>query len=129
MDKNDNNSEVKEIFNHRRYLRMPIAGIARVTLKNTQITTRFFIRDISIGGMKCNSIDSYKKGDNLQVKIELTTPSKKVITGSINGQIRWSTKGDEGINNVFGLEIHEMKSQQPRMYAHLKELEELYLPT
>ncbi|MFQ5729638.1 MAG: PilZ domain-containing protein [Waddliaceae bacterium] len=129
MHKSGNKGEVKEVFNRRRYLRMPIAGVARVTPKNTQNTTRFFIRDISIGGMGCNSIHPYKEGDDLQVKIELTAPSMEVIKGSINGKIRWSTKVDEGINNAFGFEFHEMECQQPRMYAHLKKLEEMFLPS
>ena len=126
----DNTSVEGVAENRRGHVRIPIATVAHVTPKGLRVSNQVFVRDISVYGMGGYTTVRYRKGELLEVHLKIDRTNEASLRGVIQGEIRWSNPVDKGKRFAFGLQFREpqMAREQPLLYRHLKELEEMFHP-
>lgn len=121
--------KLKPAENRRNAWRLPVATMAHFTPRGEQITIKATVRDISTQGMGAAVDYPYQKGEKILVKITLTSPSHKVIEGSVIGWVTRVSQNSSDDPYVVGLEFREMEKQDPKLYSYLQGLEAFTRPT
>lgn len=111
--------------NRRKKMRIPVASLAHITPHGLQKGSEVMVRDLSTEGMGCYVDHVCQKGDMMLIKIKLDLPGEDagVIQASLMGQVVWVKPMNEEKKYAIGLEFRDMQARNPKLYAHIRDLE------
>ncbi len=110
--------------NRRKSPRIQLITMARLTPHGLQSTAEAYVRDISTGGIGVYVKGRYQVGDILLVKVSFKTAEGEMIKESLTGRVAWTQPLEEG-QLALGIEIANMERKHPKLYAYLKQQEEI----
>ncbi|WDT75896.1 MAG: PilZ domain-containing protein [Candidatus Manganitrophus sp.] len=109
----------------RKRARIPLISIARLTPEGMELKEYVLIRDISTDGLGIYSKQRYRKGDLVLVELTLTIQEEKIIE-SVSGKVVWVAPLPDQNHFAVGIQFEKMQLEKPKLYAHIKKLEERY---
>lgn len=109
----------------RKYPRIPIVSIARLTLQGMEAEQPVLVRDISTHGVGIYSEEPYQQGDLVVIHLALTDSQFETITESVAGEVAWVTPLPDGAHYAVGIRFENMAVERPKLYTYVKRLEQL----
>lgn len=113
------------MHDRRKYPRIPIVSIARLTLQGMEAEKPVLVRDISTHGVGIYTEEAYQHGDLVVIHLALTDDQFEVITESVAGEVAWVTPLPDGTHYAIGIRFDDMAVERPKLYAYVKRLEKM----
>ncbi|TAK10238.1 MAG: PilZ domain-containing protein [Candidatus Manganitrophaceae bacterium] len=107
----------------RKYPRIPLISIARLTPQGMETVRSVLVRDISTHGVGIYSEEPYEKGELVVIHLALAAGQEETITESIAGEVAWVAPLPDGTHYSVGIRFDKMEIEKPRLYEHIKQLE------
>jgi len=111
----------------RKYPRILIVSIARLTHEGMESERSVLVRDISTHGVGIYTEEPYRQGDLVVIHLALTDDRFEVITESVAGEVAWGTPLPDGTHYAIGIRFDDMAVERPKLYAYVKHLEQMNL--
>ncbi len=108
----------------RKHPRVPLISIARLTRQGLQEATTVLVRDISTHGLGIYSEEAYQNGDLVLIEFSLTA-GDETVSESIMGEVVWIAPLPDKAHHAVGIRFDRMMEEKPKLYAHIKHLEEI----
>ena len=113
----------KKRANRRLYPRIPVEMTARFTHQTTFQSGEAEVRNISTHGIGMFTKESVQKGDLLLIELSISSEQNERIHEAVLGEIVW-VKPEDNQGSSVGIYLAQMQKVHPRLYSHLRFLEE-----